>query len=162
MQLEATSLDWQVIDDVVMGGQSCGQVDYGAGSIVFSGALSTANNGGFSSIRGALPHPLRDLDSVRLRVKGDGRRYQFRLRESERPESPAWRAFFDTSGSDQSVVLRAEDFEAVIRGRRVEVLPGLQARVLRFAGLMLTAGEAGRFALELRTLELLSPRFGDD
>lgn len=161
MRLDPTRLDWRVIDDAVMGGLSRGRVACDAGRIVFSGTLSTDNNGGFSSVRCALPRPLSRFEAVRLSVKGDGRRYQLRLRESDAPDAPAWRAFFDTHGNDQEVVLGVGDFEAVIRGRRVELLPGLQSRALRFAGLMLTAGEEGPFTLELASLELLSWPPGD-
>lgn len=161
MRLDPTVLDWRVIDDAVMGGHSRGRVSGNAGRIVFSGTLSTDNNGGFSSIRCALPRPLSRFDAVRLRLKGDGRRYQLRLRESDAPDAPAWRALFDTHGDDQEVVLGAGDFQAVIRGRQVEVLPGLRSRALRFVGLMLTAGVEGPFTLELASLELLSTPPGD-
>ena len=162
MRLDPTLLDWRVIDDAVMGGLSRGRVAVNARRIVFSGTLSTENNGGFSSVRCALPRPLRHFDAARLRLQGDGRRYQFRLRESDAPDAPAWRAFFDTCGSPQDVVLNTGDFEAVIRGRRVEVLPALQWRALRFVGLMLTAGDEGPFKLELESLELRSGPNGDD
>jgi len=162
VRLDPTLLDWRVIDDVVMGGRSCGRVVGGARNIVFSGNLSTDNNGGFSSIRCALPRPLRRFDTVRLRLKGDGRRYQLRMRDSDAPDAPAWRAFFETHGNVQDIVLGAGDFEAVNRGRRVEVLPGLRSRALRFVGLMLTAGDEGPFMLELESLELLSAPYGDD
>ena len=161
MRLDPTRLDWRVIDDAVMGGLSRGRVARAGTSIVFSGTLSTDNNGGFSSIRCALPRPQRRFDTARLRLKGDGRRYQLRLRESDAPDAPAWRAFFDTDGTDQQIVVDARDFQAVIRGRQVEVLPGLQSRAFRFVGLMLTAGDEGPFRLELASLELLSSPCGE-
>ena len=43
---------WNVVDDVVMGGRSSSTVSLNAdGFGVFSGDVSLANNGGFSSVR---------------------------------------------------------------------------------------------------------------
>lgn len=152
---ELARLDWRVIDDGVMGGRSRGRVSVSAGGLRFSGQLSTENNGGFSSVRGCLPHPRPGLLVARLYLRGDGRRYQFRLRETDEPDAPAWRAFFATTGEPQRVELPGAGFEAVIRGRRLEVLPGLRERTIRYVGLMLTSADEGPFRLDLERLELL-------
>jgi monofunctional biosynthetic peptidoglycan transglycosylase len=146
---------WRVIDDGVMGGISRGRVELTEPGLCFSGTLSTANNGGFSSLRCELPDPRAGFVGLSLGVIGDGRRYQFRLRDSEDANTPAWRAFFDTDGSAQTIALGLNDFEAVVRGRRVEVLPALADRRIRFAGLMLTSKEEGPFRIELESLELM-------
>jgi len=72
-------LGWYVVNDNVMGGRSEGDFRIGDGELHFAGSTNT-NGGGFSSIR---TKPL-DLDlspyaGIRLRVKGDGRRYTWRL-----------------------------------------------------------------------------------
>ena len=44
--------DWQVVDDVVMGGKSNGNFQLNKdGYAVFSGDVSLENNGGFSSVQ---------------------------------------------------------------------------------------------------------------
>lgn len=71
---------WQPINDGVMGGQSQGGPQFVDGRLVFAGRISLANNGGFASVRARdQHHDLRAFDSVLLRVRGDGRSYQFRL-----------------------------------------------------------------------------------
>lgn len=162
MLLEASRLEWHVISDAVMGGCSRGQVRSGPQGLRFSGTLSTRNNGGFSSIRSPLPRPVTNLCSVRLRLRGDGRRYQVRLRASDEPGAPAWRAYFQTDGLDQTLRFEWRDFEAVIRGRQVQTGPPLPDRAIRFIGIMLATAEAGPFALELEALELLSLGHSDD
>lgn len=74
-------LDWQVVNDGVMGGLSEGKLTPNpAGTMTFSGMLSLENNGGFSTIRsGPLKLDLSSHLGLRLRVKGDGRTYQMRL-----------------------------------------------------------------------------------
>ena len=159
---DLAGLNWQVIDDGVMGGRSRGRVEAGPEGVRFSGELSTANNGGFSSVRGRLARPRSGLLEVRLRVRGDGRVYQFRLRESGDSEAPAWRAEFATTGEWRQLRLPAADFEAVIRGRRLEILPALRERTIRYVGLMLNARDTGPFELDVDRLELVYDGAPDD
>jgi monofunctional biosynthetic peptidoglycan transglycosylase len=74
-------IDWQVVNDGVMGGLSKGKLTPSdAGTMRFSGMLSLENNGGFSTFRsGDLKLDLSSHLGLLLRVKGDGRTYQVRL-----------------------------------------------------------------------------------
>lgn len=78
---ESSKLDWQVVDDGVMGGLSKGKLEISKDGILsFSGILSLENNGGFSSIRtGDLELDLSNAKGLVARVKGDGRSYQMRF-----------------------------------------------------------------------------------
>merc|ERR1719201_3033422 len=67
---------WNVVLDGVMGGLSTGNVSTKNGKMMFYGTTSLANNGGFSSVRtGIMPGSLTGFNTLRLRVKGDGRTY---------------------------------------------------------------------------------------
>jgi NADH dehydrogenase [ubiquinone] 1 alpha subcomplex assembly factor 1 len=74
-------MDWQVVNDGVMGGLSEGKLTQKtAGTMMFSGRLSLENNGGFSTFRsGALKLDLSRHSGLVLRLRGDGRTYQVRL-----------------------------------------------------------------------------------
>ncbi|XP_008790013.1 protein HIGH CHLOROPHYLL FLUORESCENCE PHENOTYPE 173, chloroplastic isoform X2 [Phoenix dactylifera] len=99
-------LVWGALDDVVMGGvsESTFQVDptgneYGGPSGLFKGVVSTANNGGFTSIRTknfSVPEDLSAYDGIELRLKGDGRRYKLILRTSADWDTVGYTASFDT------------------------------------------------------------------
>lgn len=99
-------LVWGALDDVVMGGvsESMFQVDptgneYGGPSGLFKGVVSTANNGGFTSIRTknfSVPEDLSAYDGIELRVKGDGRLYKLILRTSADWDTVGYTASFDT------------------------------------------------------------------
>ncbi|MGK7951163.1 MAG: CIA30 family protein [Xenococcaceae cyanobacterium] len=71
---------WTAVDDVVMGGVSQSNIRLVANRAVFSGIVSTDNNGGFASVRTRnfdFPLNLADYEGIELRVQGDGKRYKF-------------------------------------------------------------------------------------
>lgn len=160
MQLDPEQIDWRLINDDVMGGRSRSSLTLDHRGLHFRGTLSTAFGGGFASIRGRLPRPLGPFLGFRLDLRGDGRRYQLRLRESSDSNEIAWRAFFDTSGARETISLSVGDFESVIRGRRVVALPGLTDRVMRYIGFMLTGDEEGEFGLSVHSIASLDAEGG--
>jgi len=71
---------WGAVDDVVMGGVSNSNLIFKEDKAVFTGNVSTDNNGGFVSVRSKNFNPPWDLSAyqgIRLRVQGDGQRYKF-------------------------------------------------------------------------------------
>jgi NADH dehydrogenase [ubiquinone] 1 alpha subcomplex assembly factor 1 len=161
MRLDPATIDWRPINDGVMGGQSRSGCSLDGAGLHFQGLLSTANGGGFASIRGRVVPTLDGVAGVRLEVTGDGRRYQIRLRESEAPHDVAWRAVFDTTGTRQTVVLTPANFQPVIRGRRIDGLSGISGRRLQFIGFMLTSKEEGAFRLSIHEIAILPASDGD-
>lgn len=75
---------WRTSNDNVMGGISEGGPLSMDGFLRFKGVLSLENNGGFSSIYREAGLDLSDFSGVELKVKGDGRVYDFRFRTSAR------------------------------------------------------------------------------
>ena len=96
--------DWQIVDDRVMGGVSQGGFNISEeGHGIFSGHVSLDNNGGFSS----LMHPTKSTNveeykKVILRVKGDKKKYQFRLK-ANRSDYYSYIQTFETSGVWQEI-----------------------------------------------------------
>ncbi|PKA51667.1 Uncharacterized protein AXF42_Ash003034 [Apostasia shenzhenica] len=99
-------LVWGALDDVVMGGVSestfivdpTGSEDGGPTGL-FKGVVSTANSGGFTSIRTknfSVPEDLSTYDGIELRAKGDGRRYKLIVRTSADWDTVGYTASFDT------------------------------------------------------------------
>ena len=90
---------WDALDDVVMGGVSESNLVLNSEGALFCGNVSTANSGGFVSARTrnfAEPFDLSDCEGVELRVKGDGKRYKFILRNSGRWDDVAFCFSFNT------------------------------------------------------------------
>ncbi|WP_170067637.1 CIA30 family protein [Neolewinella xylanilytica] len=115
--------EWEVEDDVVMGGQSEGHftvTDDGHGR--FYGHVSLANDGGFSSIERVLEG---DADvsgekAFTVRLKGDGKSYTLRV-QSKRDQEFMHEATFPTSGEWQTVTIPFGIMEAKHHGEPVDV-----------------------------------------
>jgi len=156
---------WGSLDDVVMGGVSQSQVHQKDGSLCFEGNLSTANSGGFTSIRTRNfdpPLSLSGWEGIELRVQGDGNRYKFFLRSETRWDGVAHAQSFDThEGEWQTVRLPFSEFRAVFRAKTVEEQP-LDPSNIYALQLMLSKFEydkalnphfqPGYFALKVQTI----------
>ncbi|WP_083582196.1 CIA30 family protein [Halomonas aestuarii] len=148
---------WHAVNDGVMGGVSQGGLHVEEGLGVFAGRLSLDHGGGFASVRRERGDPaLDEAHGMRLRVRGDGRTYQLRLRADRLPEGAAYRARFATSGDWQTLDLPWSDFEAVYRGRRLDDAPPLAPEEIRQLGFLIADRREGDFRLEIATLEALA------
>ncbi|XP_022723877.1 uncharacterized protein LOC111280717 [Durio zibethinus] len=127
-------LNWGALDDVVMGGvsESTFQIDRTGGESgkptgLFKGVVSTANNGGFTSIRTrnfSSPEDLSAYDGLELWLKGDGRRYKLIVRTSTDWDTVGYTASFDTIGGQwQSIRLPFSSLRPVFRARTVSDAP---------------------------------------
>jgi Complex I intermediate-associated protein 30 (CIA30) len=114
---------WGALDDVVMGGVSESSIRFKEAIAEFSGNVSTANSGGFASVRTRNFDPAIDLsayDGVTLRVKGDGNRYKFMLRTESRWDGVAHCHSFDTVADTwMTVRIPFSEFIPVLRAKTV-------------------------------------------
>ncbi|MGK7924329.1 MAG: CIA30 family protein [Spirulina sp.] len=94
---------WGAVDDVVMGGVSESGIYLANGFAVFAGTVSTANSGGFASVRHRNFQPPLDLsayEGIQLRVKGDGKRYKFIARCEGNWDGVSYCYSFDTTADE--------------------------------------------------------------
>jgi monofunctional biosynthetic peptidoglycan transglycosylase len=145
---------WTVVNDGVMGGRSTSTVQEDpTGTIVFAGDVSLENNGGFASVR--LPIAESDLSAfggLRLRLRGDGNRYQIRLRTDDRFDGIAYSARFRTTGDWETVEIPYAAFEPTFRGVRPRGAPPLDPSRIRQLGFLIADEQAGPFRLEVADL----------
>jgi len=147
---ESDAENWYAVNDVVMGGVSKGIVSKSEDSrLLFSGSLSLENNGGFASIR-TKPKDfgISGFEGIRIRVKGDGRTYQFRLRTDRYLDSVAFKHEFVTI-EDTWVELDFpfSSFIPTYRGRIMTDVKTLEAADIRQLGFLLADKKAGPFNL---------------
>jgi len=114
---QANINNWVIVNDVVMGGRSSSTFKLSEeGHGVFEGHVSLANNGGFCSVRYLMKSiAVEGYSKVRLRLKGDGKNYQFRVKANER-DYYAYVQNFATSGEWQEVEIALHEMYPTFRG----------------------------------------------
>jgi monofunctional biosynthetic peptidoglycan transglycosylase len=151
---------WRSINDGVMGGLSSGGMVQIEEGLRFTGELSLENNGGFSSARRLVEQDLSGAKGVRLEVRGDGREYQFRIRQNSRFDGIAWRAMFSASNEWQIVEIMLDDFVPVFRGRLVPEAGPVVASEIQQVGFLISDKSDGRFELDIRRIEFTGTKPG--
>jgi hypothetical protein len=145
---------WYLINDTVMGGRSNSSFKINKeGHVSFSGYVTTANNGGFASVRYDC-----DIDDVKtashvlLRVKGDGKKYQLRFKK-ERSDYYSHIYNFKTSGEWETISIPMEEMYASYRGRTLDV-PNFKADQIREISILIGNKKNEEFELLIDKIEM--------
>ncbi len=143
---------WSAQNDGVMGGISEGKATIDSGKLSFTGTLSLENNGGFAQIYSPSKRSdFSEYKGVRLRVKGDGRTYQFRLATDARHRGSRIAYFSEFATEDGVWVERSLPFNTFTPSHHGRMLSGppLDLTSIRELAFLLGDGRAGAFALEV-------------
>ena len=145
----ADAADWYIQNDGVMGGKSEGQHALEDGRLVFTGNTVT-RGGGFSSVLTESVPSMEGFEGVELRVRGDGRTYQFAVHDGVRDRGrEVWRREdFETSEDWQTVRIPFDELRATAHGEPVDAPVFAKAAPVR-AGFYIADGEDGAFRLEV-------------
>ena len=151
-------LGWYVVNDTVMGGRSEGGFQEVPGELSFTGQTNT-NGGGFSSIRTKTTQlDLSSHDGIRLRLKGDGRRYTWRLTTAARwrgRQISYWADFETRDGTWSTVNIPFSTFIPRYRGNQLDG-PELDPKEITGMGLMIYDNQDGPFELRLASVRAYS------
>ncbi|NVK27963.1 MAG: CIA30 family protein [Flavobacteriia bacterium] len=145
---------WRVVNDDVMGGKSVGNFELSdEGHGLFYGEVSTENNGGFSSVRWTTsPIEIGDHTKIAFRLRGDGKDYQFRLKEKTE-DRPSYISSFHTTGEWQIVEVAISELYPSFRGRRLE-MPNFEASSFEECAFLIANKQDESFRLEIDWIEL--------
>ena len=146
---EKSLLNWNIVNDTVMGGRSQARMRIYNNMAEFKGYLSLANNGGFSSVRAYYPNDLIDISSVVLRVKGDGRKYSFRVRTDNNSWASYTQSFSTKKDTWEEITLNINDFYPTYRGYNLRDIPKLSESIIREVGLMISDKVEGSFKIDI-------------
>jgi NADH dehydrogenase [ubiquinone] 1 alpha subcomplex assembly factor 1 len=146
--------DWRVVDDVVMGGRSSGSFSLNPeGYGVFEGRISLENNGGFSSVRyGFDKKQIKGYSKVVIRLKGDGKNYQFRIKEDS-DTYYSYIAPFATSGEWQEIEIPLAEMYPSFRGRKLD-LPNFSHGTIEELTFLIGNKKSEDFRLLIDTIEM--------
>ena len=143
---------WMVVNDGVMGGVSRSSVNlHNDGYLIFAGNVSTDYGGGFASIRTDYKNwGIGKHEGLILRVKGDGKTYQFRCRLGNNMNQIAYRHYFQTNNDEwQEIILPFKDFLPTYRGRVLNNFAELDPNQIKHLGVMISDKQVGDFKLEI-------------
>ena len=143
---------WIIVNDGVMGGLSQGKITASSNqSAIFAGTVSLDNNGGFTSTR-TLPYNynLKDYAGIQLRVKGDGKNYQFRVKTNDRFDGVSYRYKFTTKEDTWTVVeIPFNKFVPVFRGRILNDVEPIIPNKIEQLGFLIANKRYEKFKLEI-------------
>ena len=145
---------WRVVDDRVMGGRSQGNFDVNSEGLgVFEGYVTTENNGGFSSLRYNFDGlKTTGFSSVVLKLKGDGKPYQFRVKESDN-QRHSYIYSFTTSGEVEEIIIPLKDFVPSFRGYTLDI-PNFNADKIEEIAFLIGNKIKENFRLEIESISL--------
>ncbi len=114
--------EWVIVNDDVMGGVSKSNLitnkDYNG---VFFGNISIENNGGFASVRFNFKRlNISKYKSIILKIKGDQKEYQFRIKESLN-DYHSYVYPFSTSGEWEFIKIPLNKMYPSFRGRSLNM-----------------------------------------
>ena len=146
--------DWQVVNDGVMGGTSRSKFYLNSeGNGCFDGTVSLENNGGFCSVRYELNTIVLDQNKIIcLRIKGDGKNYQFRVK-TKKSDSHSYIYPFRTSGDWQNIEIPVTEFYPSFRGQKLEI-PNYDGSRLEEIAFLIGNKKGENFQLLLDTIEV--------
>lgn len=143
---------WMVVNDDVMGGVSRSNVKlHSDGHLLFDGEVSTNYGGGFASVRTDYKNwEIEKYEGFILRVKGDGKTYQFRCRLGNNINQIAYRHYFQADNEDwQEILLPFKEFLPTYRGRVLTNIPQLDPKEIKQFGFMISDKQVGKFHLKI-------------
>jgi hypothetical protein len=146
---------WRIVNDRVMGGLSTSTLALNdRGHAVFSGNVSLENNGGFSSVHydsGKIQ--IGDCKKIKIRLKGDGKKYQFRIKEHLQ-DRHSYIATFETAGEWQDIEISLEEMRPTYRGRKLAI-PNFSGDAIEGLAFLIGNKLAEEFKLEISRIELI-------
>lgn len=146
--------DWRLVNDVVMGGRSTSEFYLNEeGNGVFTGTISLENNGGFSFLRYRFDEKnIEGYKKVILRLKGDGKEYQFRAKSNKNTQE-SYKKTFKTTGEWQTIEILLSDLQPFFRGRKLSI-PNFSSNKLEEIGFLIGNKKNESFSIILNRITL--------
>ncbi len=144
--------NWQIINDDVMGGVSQSEIIFNdTGTATFQGRISLENNGGFASTRSkSYPYRLGGYIGLHVRIRGDGKEYQLRVRTDNRSDGISYRYRFATQPETwMNIRVPFSKFVPTFRGRILSDVPPISPEQIQQVGFLISDKQAGKFRIEI-------------
>ena len=150
--------DWIIVNDGVMGGLSESSIVIQKNGIAtFAGELSLKNYGGFASTRMLVKNQLpTGYRAINLRIKGDGNKYNFRIRKNRQLDGLAYDAEFTTLKEEWiTIQLPLSEFQGTFRGEKYEDKIGILSEEIGQIVILIANKQEGGFKIEMDWINLI-------
>ncbi len=146
---------WKLVNDVVMGGRSSSQFYQDENrNGVFTGTVSLENNGGFSFLRYRFNEKnIEGFKKVIIKLKGDGKKYQFRAK-SNKYNQESYIKVFETTGEWQTIEISLSELQPYFRGRKLAI-PNFYSNNLEEIGFLISNKKNESFNLTLSKIKMI-------
>lgn len=147
---------WYIVNDGVMGGLSNGMYQSTENQTgIFKGMLSLENNGGFSWLKSrAANWELEGYTGIKIKVRGDGRKYAFTLKDGDRGRVLYFASFFETQADEWlEIKLPFEGFKGYYYGQNVNPVTRMNLSLMSELGIILLDKKQGAFQIEIGKIE---------
>lgn len=150
----STDSKWKIVNDDVMGGRSTSEVSLDeAGNLSFEGHVSLENNGGFAMCQYHFPKlKINDYSKFILNIKGDGKTYQFRVKENDE-DSHYYIASFKTTRDWQILEIPFKDMYPTYRGERLYI-PNFSGDKTEMIAFLIGNKKEQHFQLQIESIQL--------
>ena len=143
---------WRPINDTVMGGISESRLQLTKdGNALFTGNVSLENYGGFASLQSKPSnYDFSGYEGILIRVKGDGKRYKFSIKNNTFLDSPRYQATFNTEGGVWTTIrIPFHTMVPTFRGTVLTNESTVDITNVKSFGLLIADKQEGSFRLEI-------------
>ena len=146
--------NWKIVNDAVMGGKSQSKFYLNSdGFGTFEGSVSLENNGGFCSVKYVCEIiDLTDAKHISIRLKGDGKQYQFRVKPHQ-TDSHSYVFPFQTTTDWQTIEIPISELYPAFRGQKLD-LPNYDGSNLEEIAFLIGNKQEEPFQLLIDSIEV--------
>lgn len=152
--LKSDLSNWKIVNDAVMGGKSTSKFYLDPdGFGTFEGSVSLKNNGGFSSVKYVFKAiDLKGAKHFCIRLKGDGKQYQFRVKNHQ-TDSHSYVFPFQTGTDWQTIEIPISELYPAFRGQKLN-LPNYDGSSLEEIAFLIGNKKEESFQLQIDNIEV--------
>jgi hypothetical protein len=151
-----TQNKWHIVNDGVMGGLSSSKVNVEDDKIIFSGNVSSENNGGFASLRSPIKdYNFENFSGIEIKIKGDGNRYSISMKETTYFSGYFYTSTFETQ-KDEWITIKIpfDQFKLYYFGKETKSGKKIPLNNIKEISLLIGDKQEGSFNSEIEYIRL--------